>query len=70
MKEKGVRGKYLGKVDMKKTQTYHEGANDERTAILAKVRRIIKSGKPVRWQDFEIWLLNRVPRNKSNPGGL
>ena len=75
---KGVRGKYLGKVDMKRTPTYHEGANDERTAILAKVRRELKSfGKIHDYQgqrsilyQLESWLLQRNERYKKRNGGL
>jgi len=76
MKEKGVRGKYLGKVDMKKTPTYHEGANDERSSILAKVRRMVKD-KPdnvdavyINGTELVKWLLQRNERYKKNPGGL
>ena len=55
----------------RRTPTYHEGANDERTAILAKVRRMQK----VDSHSFPItifinWLLQRNERYKKNPGGL
>ena len=68
------RGKYLKRY----TQTYHEGANDERTAVLAKVRREKKSVMHIShleqvWLfllDFEKWLLQRNERYKKNPGGL
>ena len=68
----GVRGKYFGKVDLKRTPTYHEGANDERTAILAKIKRMkmdTELGKEVlnRLQD---WIYQRNERYKKNPGGL
>ena len=56
---KGVRGH---------TPTYHEGANDERTAILAKVRRTVKQCKGC--ESLEKWLLRRDERYKKNPGGL
>jgi len=54
--------------------SYHEGANDERTAILAKVRRMQRnqfpgmSGLPL--NELENWLLSRVKRNKAKAGGL
>jgi len=58
-----------------KPQTYHEGANDERTAILAIVRRMVKEQPP----DTDVLisgttlikkLLTRVKRNKARTGGL
>ena len=55
-------------------KTYHEGANDERTAILAKVRRLSKSENSV--ESLNVldvlveWLLSRNERYKKNPGGL
>ena len=65
----------LNPIDLKKTRTYHSGANDERTAILAKVRRMVKE----QTADTEVmisgthlvkWLLGRNERYKKNPGGL
>ncbi len=62
--------------DVKRTKTYHEGANDERTAVLAKVRRMVK-GKPdgvdsvyINGTELVKWLLQRNGRYKKNPGGL
>ena len=61
----------------KSHKTYHEGANDERTAILAKVRRMKKDigpsglvlGKP--WLEYlRQWLLLRNERYKAKAGGL
>jgi intergrase/recombinase len=56
--------------------SYHSGANDERTAILAKVRRMVKT-QPTDGTDVYIngtelvkWLLQRNERYKKNPGGL
>ena len=56
-------------------KTYHEGANDERTAILAKVRRAKKgnsdlSTAKLMLDDLEKWLLQRNERYRKNPGGL
>lgn len=59
-----------------KPKTYHEGANDERTAILAKVRRERKKAeKENPWimsgmRQFEAWLLQRNERYKKRNGGL
>lgn len=52
------------------TKTYHEGANDERTAVLAKIRRMIREGTIVPIRDLETWILQRNERYKKNPGGL
>jgi hypothetical protein len=55
-----------------KPKTYHQGANDERTAVLAKVRRLIRDG----WSEcsvldhLEEWLLQRNERYKAKAGGL
>ena len=56
--------------------TFHEGANAERTAILAKVRRMVKT-KPadvdavyINGTELIAWLLRRNERYKANPGGL
>lgn len=53
-------------------KTYHAGANDERTAILAKVRRMQKSATAgqLALKTLESWLLLRNERYKKNPGGL
>lgn len=55
-------------------KTYHEGANDERTAILAKVRRMKSlAGVSTAYQDLgllEVWLLQRNERYRKNPGSL
>lgn len=64
-KPKGVRGKYF-----KKVMTYHEGANDERTATLAKVRRMRKISDNTALELLEAWLLSRDLRYKNEPGGL
>lgn len=62
-----------------KPKTYHEGANDERTAILAKVRRVRKmlqgSGEVQKFSlesmsALETWLLQRNERYKKRNGGL
>lgn len=62
---------------MPKAKTYHEGANDERTAILAKVRRMIgqvyiqEEGSSIRlFKTLEAWLLGRNERYKKKQGGL
>jgi len=59
-----------------KPKTYHEGANAERTAVLAKVRRMVKE-QPTDGTEVYIngtalvkWLLLRNERYKANPGGL
>lgn len=54
------------------TKTYHDGANDERTAILAKVRRMLKKSedRDEALPQLEQWLLARVKRNKAKKGGL
>ena len=88
MVTKGVRGKYHEKyntwvkltkpqtvVKTRKSETYHEGANDERSAILAKVRREIKKvdavfKDPYQLKLLESWLLKRNERAKARPGGL
>lgn len=56
-------------------RTFHQGANAERTAILAHVRR--KVGKQpkdthvmIDGTDLVKWLLGRNERYKKNPGGL
>ncbi len=62
---------------MKETsKTYHEGANDERTAVLARVRRMVK-GQPdgvdsvyINGTELIAWLLKRNERYRKNPGGL
>jgi hypothetical protein len=58
-----------------KAKTYHEGAGDERTAVLAYVRR--KVGKQpkdthvmIDGTELVVWLLGRNERYKKNPGGL
>ena len=55
-------------------KTYHEGANDERSVMLAKVRREIKKIPDSEclelWIDLEKWILARDERYKKNPGGL
>lgn len=55
-------------------KTYHDGANAERTAILAKVRRIIKSGTDTCWKrmvcELEGWIEKRVKRYRARKGGL
>lgn len=62
-----------GQLNRKKT--YHQGANDERTAVLAKIRRA-KKGFPnfsptkLTLDNLENWLLWRNERYKRNPGGL
>ena len=55
---------------LKENPTYHEGANDERTAILAKVRRMVKANVVFPFRDLEHWLLQRNERYRKNPGGL
>ena len=55
---------------VKRTPTYHEGANGERTAILAKIRRVQKSFNPPTLHELEEWLLQRNERYRKNPGGL
>jgi len=63
---------------MKKSKTYHDGANEERSAILAKVRRLKKywaMGEDHRSAldrliDFEKWLLRRNERYDARTGGL
>lgn len=59
-----------GIVNAGRKKTYHEGANDERTAILAKLRRMIRDGSILPIRDLEDWLLKRNERYKKNPGGL
>ncbi len=59
-------------------KTYHEGANDERTAILAKVRRLMKLPMskvncgigPCAAKDLEQWLMGRAKRYRTKKGGL
>lgn len=60
-----------------KPRTFHDGANTERTAILAKVRRMIKARPMDDGTDIYIngsslvdWISNRNERYKKNPGGL
>ena len=73
-----VTPKALKRIQAARPKTYHEGANDERTSILAKVRRERKRLGPGRedaWRDqclaaLEKWLLQRNERYKKNPGGL
>lgn len=53
--------------------SYHEGANDERTAILAKVRRMnqhVDTSQQWILRELEQWLLKRNERYRKNPGGL
>lgn len=55
-----------------KEPSYHEGANDERTAILAKIKRMKKTtelGKQV-LEDLQAWVYRRNERYRKNPGGL
>lgn len=56
-------------------KTYHEGANDERTAVLAHVRRKVgKQPKDTRVMidgtELVSWLLGRNERYKKRNGGL
>jgi hypothetical protein len=56
-------------------KTYHEGANDERTAILAKVRRMVGEQPEdtvvaVNGTALIQWLLQRNERYKKRNGGL
>lgn len=61
-------------------RTFHDGANTERSAILAKVRRMRKqiadskselyASPHTAWDDLETWLLSRNERYRKNPGGL
>jgi len=58
-----------------KPKTYHEGANDERTAILAKVRRMVgeqpeDTRVSIDGTGLVEWLKGRSKRYKKNPGGL
>lgn len=64
--------------DVKRTKSYHEGANDERTAILAKLRRVKKlhlgeneecCGDTL-LSGLINWLLTRDTRYKKRNGGL
>lgn len=59
----------------KPARTFHDGANTERKAILAKVRRAKKihsdlSTAKLTLDELEKWLLQRNERYKKNPGGL
>jgi hypothetical protein len=64
------------KVNVKpKKKTYHSGANDERSSILAKVRRMVKTQPSdtevlISGTDLIRWLLQRNERYRKNPGGL
>jgi hypothetical protein len=55
-----------------RTKTYHQGANDERTAILAKIRRMrgFQRGKWLVRRSLINWLLQRNERYKKRKGGL
>jgi len=63
---------------MPKVKTYNEGANDERTAIMAKLRR--DQGKANRyWDEGPVanyltgmidWLMGRTKRAGQAPGGI
>ena len=50
--------------------TYHDGANDERTAILARVRRDIRRIDKDFGLAIQRFLLGRASRAKKKPGGL
>ncbi len=56
-----------------KTKTYNQGANDERSAIIAKVRRSLRQvayGVQLDGRTFLEWLLNRNERYNKRKGGL
>lgn len=61
----------------KRPETYHEGANDERTAIKSAVKRIAR--KDPHWGNIEAqaalgevleFIIRRVERYKKRKGGL
>lgn len=59
----------------KKPRSFHEGANTERTAVLAYIRRLLrKSPPPVDYQalltQVEQWIRARSERYRKRPGGL
>ena len=59
----------------KQDKSYHEGANDERTVVLAKIRREKKKFLPGMsalhaYDELEAWLLQRNERYKKRKGGL
>ena len=49
--------------------TKNQGANDERTAHIAKVRRMIRTGKGT-LHTLLAWLLARAKRYNQKPRGL
>ena len=51
-------------------KTYHDGANEERSAILAKVRRMKKQEPCNPLLVLEEWLLQRNERYDAKTGGL
>lgn len=56
-----------------KPKTYHEGASDERKAILAKLRRDKRQTRGVRYDYLDElidWILKRDERYNARPGGL
>lgn len=53
-----------------KTKTYSAGANDERTAIIAKVRRMTKKSIVIDGQKLLDWLLTRDERCNKRKGGI
>lgn len=59
---------------MPRAKTYAAGANDERTAILAKVRRMIRQAVLVQTrEDLEMlakWIGKRDERYNKRKGGL
>lgn len=60
---------------MAKPNTRNQGANDERTAILAKVRReVVLASKSCetmpRWRRLLLWLEQRAERCRKRAGGL
>ena len=53
-----------------KTKTYHHGASDERSAMLAKLRRMNRGSKDAVLCELEHWIQLRVKRYRKAAGGL